>query len=284
MKRTIVLSMLGLMTLTALAQQENGKKEITSVSDIVNEQQKATTLNDTERHFSNVWGRKSYFNIGWVTGETMSPKNDVLTGEDATKQVSKMKRDIGASITLGRNWAMHKKPIANMVEINLDIQGDLIYNRYKQQNGGFYNSSVKDVSKYYMPWNLEDHKFQLGLGLGPSVTVAPFTTLDVEGLHFMKFNVYYHLGYQISASLMKGDESKDLAGAENKDFNDTFKGGYGHGLTNSIGFGLSWKVIGLGYEYTYSKANFRPFESGKFVKEAGKFGISTNRLFIQFRF
>ena len=141
-----------------------------------------------------------------------------------------------------------------------------------------------------MPWNLEHHKLQLGYAMGPSVTVAPFTSLDVEALHFMKLNIYYHIGYQFSAFLMKCNENADMADKadanyqkRHNDFKDAFKGGYGHGITSTFGFGLSWKAIGLGYEYSSSRSNVKPFGSN-FRGEASKFKVGTNRLFLQYRF
>ena len=282
MKKTIVSLVFGMLATVAQAQG------ITTVEDIMNEQQKVTNLNAKEEHFRQVWARKHYFNLGYVTGEMMSPKENILTGVDNPKYVSNKSSNWGLSLMMGNNIGLHKKPIANTVKINLDIAFDLTLCHYAAQDNGTYDSSKKTSSDslFLMPWNPENYKLQVGLGLGPSVTVAPFTALNNQELHFIKLNIYYHIGYQLSGLLQCIEDNADMGkdtDAHNKFYEKQNNLAYGHGLTSVFGFNLSWKAIGIGYEYCSSTARFKPVDS-KFDNTTSKFDIGTNRLYIQIRY
>ena len=290
MKKFIVLSLLGMMAMTGVAQN--------SVADIAREHGDLTDQKETERHFERVWKRNSYFNLIYTTGETLSPKDDIITSADDPagnpEYVQKMKSNWGAGFKFGGNIGLHQ-PIANILRFNIDVAGGVFYSHFAKENGGKYNSFKDGANaKFYIPWNLKKNKFQAGIEVGPSITVAPFTALNAEELHYLKLNLYYHLGFSGSVLLMSSNKGGDLGlngtdDTTNREklankFDDSTKGSWGLGLSNTFGFSLSWKVIGLGYEYCRTDFNYKPLSTSNFNDNDNKFKVGTNRIFIQFRY
>ena len=72
-----------------------------------------------------------------------------------------------------------------------------------------YDSSDKNGDYYKTPWNLEKVEANIGLGIGPSYTVAPFVALHNEQLDYIKVNVYWHIGFGGSFIFMSNDKDKD---------------------------------------------------------------------------
>ncbi len=314
MKKRTILLLACLFALSAHAQIEHkddhipdldlseDSMEVTTLQDIVKQQQKVSSTHDTERHFLEVWDRRSYFNFTF-NSTTLSPKGTIPSGvENGT--VRDMKTDWGASIQYGRNYRLHKMPISNILQFYFDFTGiDLNVNHYKAEgNGrGIYDSrqtiEVKDGYKtntyYYYPWNMEKYEFNFGMSLGPSLTLAPFTSTSSRGLHYLKFNFYYHIGYHISFLYSPNDQDADLNEAKEKsdpnykgkdEMADNLKMQWGHGLINSFGVNVSWKVIGIGYEYRSASLKYKAMNTSTFGKDKYDFKASTNRVYLQLRF
>ena len=124
------------------------------------------------------------------------------------------------------------------------------------------------------------------MALGPSLTIAPFNHTRARGLHYLKLNAYYHIGYGVSFMFMKNNEDVDQNQSSDSDhanMKDNLKLMWGHGLTNSFGISLSWKVIGVGYEHRSSTMKYKSMNTKDFEDATYKFNSSTNRVFIQFR-
>ncbi|MBO6099096.1 MAG: hypothetical protein J6P01_03020, partial [Prevotella sp.] len=261
-----------------------------SVSDIIKMQQEVTKRNQSESHFRSVWSRKGYLNISYNTS-TLSPKDAVPTGVAYNGgKAPEYKSNWGASIQLGRSYALHKRPISNILQFNIDYTYiDLNVNHFKAEGDGtnLYDSSNKSGEKYYTPWNLEKYDINYGMAVGPSVTVAPFTYTKYAGLHHMKFNVYFHIGYHVGLLYMVNDENADVNQDKDDDdykrMKDNLKMDLGHGLTTSFGFSLTWKTIGVGYEHRSGSLKYKSLSTDDFGKDSYKFKSSTNRVFVQFR-
>lgn len=272
--------------------------EVTTINDIINVQQELTSFNATGKHFEQVWGYRGYFNFSYNTA-TLSPKDRISTGVSLNGGiVPEFKSDWGASIQLGRSYRLHKKPIANVAQFNIDYTGiDLNVNHYKAEEGtGLYDSSNKkqgptDGNKtteyYYIPWNLEKFEANYGMTLGPSLTLAPFTYIDVPALHHLKFNVFYHIGYHVSVLYMPNDEKADInTDTKSDDFElmaDNLKLEWGHGLISSFGVNMTWKAIGVGYEHRTGKLQYQSMTTSDFGKDKYDFNTTTNRVYIQIR-
>lgn len=269
--------------------------EVVSIQDIINEQQQVTAHNMAENHFTDVWSRKSYNNLSFCTTK-FTPDGEIRSGlgnDELTKFSSKW----GVSFQSGRSYRLHPNPIANIVQFYCDYTWiDATVNYFeKESKGDFaYDSSLQsdDEGHYFMPWNLKKYELGFGMSLGPSITVCPFNYLDVQQLHYLKVNLYYHIGYHASAFLILDDDSADKNqdtnnstddGKRHKQLKDNQKGGWGHGMMSSIGFSITWKGIGFGYEHLSSKLKYKPLSSSDFGSKEDKFSVSRNRVFIQFR-
>ena len=296
MNKRKILLMASLFALSAFAQNEyeddrmsnidwsEDSTEVTTIKDIIKQQQKVTTNNATEKHYSDVWGRRSYFNFSY-NSETLSPKGSVPTGLGDVKD---MNNDWGLSIQFGHNYRLHRNPISNILQFCIDYTFiDLSANHFKTT--GQYSSKTKDAStssKYYFPWNIEKYDFNFGMSLGPSITLAPFTSNENRALHFLKFNLYYHIGYHISMLYAPTEDSADKQDGTNKGMeaiSDAVKMQWGHGLTHSIGFNISWKFIGLGYEYRHGSLDYKAVDTSTFGSDKNEFTSSVNRFYIQIR-
>lgn len=284
-----------------------------SIDEIINMQQAVTETNLSGKHFEQVWGRKSFLNINYNTStldpkETTFPKNSgrdnipyVETGGSSVPnggRAPKYESDWGASLVYGRNYNLHKKPIVNILFINLDYTPlDLNANHYKALNNGvnIYNSddtyalngkSTSQSGTYnYVPWNYEKYEFNYGMTLGPSLTIAPFTYTNIKALHFIKVNAYYHIGYHVSLLLMKNSDRGDMAerGANKNKVANSAKLEFGHGLIQSFGFNVSWKSIGVGYEVRTGGLKYLSIDSENFGKTQYKFDALTSRVYLQIR-
>ena len=305
MKKKLTLSIACLFSMFAFGQitgeqapqsNVNGNE---SVSDIIKMQQEVTKRNQSESHFRSVWSRKGYLNVSYNT-TTLSPKDDVPTGVAYNGgKAPEYKSNWGASIQLGRSYALHKRPISNILQFNIDYTYiDLGVNHFKAENDGhnIYDSAAKLTvgnknDCFYTPWNLEKYDINYGMAVGPSVTVAPFTYTKYAGLHHLKFNVYFHVGYHVGLLYMVSDEKADVnqEGTANYDetrhnkMKDYLKMDLGHGFTTSFGFSLTWKAIGVGYEHRSGSLKYKSLSTDDFGNEAYKFKSSTNRVFVQFR-
>ena len=281
---------------TATAQRPD-TVEITTIDDIIREQQENATRNSTTRHYAQVWGRRSYFNISFCNS-ALNPKEDIATGI-GTDLVEKVRSNWGASITYGRSYRLHKRPIGNILQFYIDYTGiDLNVSHYAIGGDGknVYDSSKQWPSTdedgntenhYYIPWNLEKYEGSFGMTLGPSLTVAPFTSLPNQNAHFLKFNIYYHLGYQASVIYMINEKDADVNQTKNsngyKDMKDNLKMLWGHGLLSTFGFSITWKTIGIGYEYRLAHNKYKSVSPSDFGDSSYKLNTSSNRIFLSLR-
>ena len=312
MKRNILLLFAAVTSaVTAFAQVENENSrwsnidwkedstEIVTIDDIIKEQQDVTSRNTREMHFADVWGRRSYFNIAYNKGVWLTAKeqNTVKTGypDIAGGYFNKELATWSFALQKGRNYVLHKKPIANTVQICIDYTGlDLTASHYPGAAGKtLYDSSTsKKFSEtdknghaktyFYIPWNLEKYEASYGMSLGPSLTIAPFNYINFDGIHYMKFNIYYHWGYQASVLYMLNNKDAD-ANTSSSDMDENLKLLWGHGMYTAFGMNLSWKILGVGFETRTSATTYQPLNTSDFFTTKSGFTSKYTRFYIQFR-
>ena len=303
MKKLLILSMISLFGIDAIGQNvteldrqanidwSEDSTEIMTVEDIVKTQQGLTSNQFEESHFKDVWSRKGYLNLSYNT-TTLKPDETISTGVPSVNGgiVPELKSKWGVSLQLGRNYKLHKKPIANILQFYIDYQYiDLNLNFFEQEGNGLYDTSQRlpsDSKKFYIPWNLKKYEVYYGIALGPSVTVAPCNPMSSKGLHYRQFNMWYNIGYHASLLLMKNDEDADInkGGYSNEDkVREGIKMNLGHGLTSAFGFSLTWKFIGIGYEYRSASLKYQSLDKDTYGDDKYKFKSSTSRVFLQFR-
>lgn len=326
-----------LFSMTAFAQTENGTgieddidwqedtTEIVTINDIIRDEMAVAAQKYNDNHIEDVWGRRSYLNLSYNSA-TLKADQTINTGVN-NGVVDEFKSDWGFSMTWGRSYRLHKPAISNIVQFNMDYTWtDLSINHFKAVGDGKniydsrkkYNSNTGNIvpvakdgsvntgtlefrdAKFYLPWNVEKYEVSYGMSIGPSVTVAPFTALSNKDLHYLKFNMYFHIGYQASLIAMKYNADADVnqpsLGTNNPDLADNYykelhegmkdesKHSWGHGLTTTFGLNLSWKFIGLGYEHYAGSVKYVPLVTSEFGDNKYKIKKSYSRVFIQFRF
>ena len=338
MKRKFIILSACLFATSAFAQIEEAKEvdnidwqedtaEIVSIADIMRDEQEVTMRKNVKKHYNDVWKRRSFFNVSY-SKNTLTPKDEIHTGVNETELVPELKSDWGFALTRGRNYSLHKTPIANVAQFNIDITLiDLNVNHFKAEgdknlydsrhkfkekdgpngswvgwnssnpgsDGSYYNSSTFKKAMNYTPWKIEKYEGNVCMSLGPSLTLAPFTYINVPALHYIQMNFYYHIGYQLSAIMMKNDSDLDvnqpdqISPKENEKeqqeaLGDHLVFDYGHGMTSTFGFSLWWKFIGVGFESRKSTLEYQSFSESDFGDNKYKFESAISRVYLQFRF
>lgn len=309
MKKKLTLLVVCLFALSASGQDVNEQDmlqnviwnedstEVTTINDIIGMQQDVTNKNFKERHYQDVWSRKGYLNVSYNSA-TLTPDQSIRSGVE-DQLVPEMKSNWGVSLQVGRSYALHKTPIANMLQFNIDYTYiDLNANHFNIEGDGknLYDSNAKLTydgrdDYYFTPWNLEKYEFNYGMAVGPSIFLAPFTSLNAPAAHHIKLNLYYHIGYHASLLWMQNNEDADANQGKEEDDNkgrheqmkENTKMDWGHGLIQSFGFSVTWKFIGIGYEHRSAGIKYQSVSTGDFGKDKYKFKSSTNRIFIQFK-
>lgn len=324
MKRKFIILTACLFATSAFAQIESENKEadnidwqedtteIVTIADIIRDEQEVTMRKTIQKHYDDVWSRRTYLNLSTTTAK-LTPKDDIYTGVDPTSKISEFKSDWGASLTWGRSYRLHKPAIANVAQINLDYTWiDLSVNHFKAEgdknlydsrhkfnpetgpNGSWIPQTSADFkkAKFYTPWNLEKYKADFGMNIGPSVTFSPFTYVDIRPLHYIQLNIFYHIGYHASILYMKNDDKYDANQKGETDYDKDLQESlgdhaaldFGHGMTSSFGLSLSWKFIGIGFENRKSTLEYKSLSESDFGKDKYKFKSALNRIYLQFRF
>lgn len=260
--------------------------QVVMISDIIERQELVSQRTNTDTHFRSVWSRNAFFNIGYTYSGSLTPQQQILSGLKEGDYLGKMDSDWGINFTLGNNYKLHRKAIANVVQFNLDWTFlNLNANHYKRANGDkLYDSSLKDGKKnYYFPWNLDKYEVNFSWTLGPSVTLAPFTYINSPALHYLKFNVYYHIGYEASVIVLSKDSDGEFDKNSEHDIAHNMKWQWGSGFTNTFGFNMSWKAIGLGLEWRNANVkNYKSIDSS-FGDAKSHFKSSQSRVYLTIR-
>lgn len=284
-------------SLAFVGRQMVDSTKIESIEDIINEKEYQTTHANLIKHFDKVWKRRSYFNLAF-NFSTLYPKGDIDRGDG--NLMPNRKSDWGVSLLWGRNYRLHKKPIVNMIQFYIDFAPvDLCFSHYKigDEGSNLYNSMREwqtepdirgNVSEYhYLPFDLEKFEGSYGLSVGPSVTILPFRYVGSNGLHFLKLNVYFRVGYQATILYMANEQladvNKDYSSYEYNAMSNNLKMAWGHGLMSNFGVSLTWKGIGVGYEHRVANNKFLPISTRDFGDRSYNFKTSTDRIFISFR-
>lgn len=168
--------------------------------------------------------RKKYVNLSFSTIE--------MTQDDSPT----LKSNYGAAFTVGRTYFVHKKPIANMIRFGIDATWfDINYGNYKvEYRYGEHEKYDSEFSSF--------HQAEIGMQVGPSITVNPISKLNIHG--------YFRYAPSFSA-LYDGD---------------TFRGGYASYFVG--GGAVSYGVIGLGIEARFGACKYKTFGGGDSGDEA----------------
>lgn len=228
-----------------------------------------------------IFGRNKSFNIAWV-------HQDLKSGD------VKWKSSEGVAMFFGTTYMLHKNPVADMIKFGIDANWtDINFVKYPK------HISVAEDFDYDYDYGFDDaledvelkdlgvYQLDLGIGVGPSVTIAPFANFSNQ-LPYLKAQVYFH--YIPSYSLLLISE------------NDETK--LNHGFCNffSVGARFSWKLLSVGFETRFGSAKYKmaefnddldydydddyDFSMGDIIKSGGKqkFSTMSTRLYVGLRF
>lgn len=199
------------------------------------------------------WNRKKCWNIGYSV-PTLERRDGTFMDWEA---------DYAVSVKNVRSLYFHKKPLGGMVKIGLDYSLlDFTYSKLQLKHiegvaAGEDTSLPSDPSAPSAPsvsdgfdeivsedpsgsvlgllgFNLGMHKLDQTFSVGPRITVNPIDHLMV--------GVYFHGGFTMSGIIE----------------NDNFSYGFGHTLAS--GLCVSYKVIGVGFEYLWGKVKYNQID------------------------
>lgn len=283
MKKILYITILaGLFAVPSMAQNTENKlnNELQNKINILEEENKRL---ESDALNNKIWNdRAKYFNISYV--------KQSLSIEDAN---CTWNNKIGAALTWGRTYYLHKKPILGMIKFGIDWSFiDINFSMYEDKFGvlngeGYYNEGnyynpneeYPEQSPSYGPNYEEDYEKEeaikmyqadFGMQFGPSITINP--------INHLKLNGYFRVSPSYSI-LYDGEE---------------VNGSYGTFF--SVGGAISYKAISLGIEGRWGKAKYKLseyneeeesngyYEEKEYTEATPKFKIGSTRLYISFRF
>lgn len=208
--------------------------------------------------------RKKFFNISYVSdkikptdgsldlGDIMDETSGIVDGKNEG-----LKNNWGLSITRGRTYMLHKKPIARLLSIGLDVSFcDLTYSNYTMEGMDWGDGSEDYDETYGSSESVDMHKAEYAFLVGPSITITPGKSLTVAA----------YARYAPSFSCIYVDNS--------------FYGNYA--TVFNVGASLTWKKIGVGIEARMGSCKYKNFAGGDDFM-ASKLKTSGFRAFLQFR-
>lgn len=158
-----------------------------------------------------IWSNRTYFNIAYG-----------MLSLDRGDGQGKLNSNFAFSISRGKTYYLHKKPLFGMLKFGLDWTFfDIAVAQY--DNGESFRE--KDNNDIY--------KGEVSMQFGPSITVNP--------VDFLKLNLYFR--YDPTYSMMFNTDGNE------------FKGNYASYF--NTGLAASYKVISLGVEYRWGSTSYK---------------------------
>lgn len=210
MKKFFVSFLLAVFATGAYAQENQSRLD--SLQQVVSAL--SSRVEDTQKAELNraVWkDRAKYFNLGYVK-QTLADRT--YGGE--------LKSDFGASLSWGKTYYLHRKPLFGMLKFGLDWSWmDINYAK-------FLLDAFDGETGEPLPSDV--HQAEIGMQFGPSLTVNPVHRLKVGG--------YFRV--TPSYSLLYMDETV-----------------HHHYVTFcNAGCTLAWKVVSVGVEWRWGTASY----------------------------
>ena len=225
---TVILTGQSIFAQEADSEVQSSQRE-DSLLQVVNELSDRVQKTEDAARNERIWKKRAkYFNIGYITNQTLTDKVDAE---------AEWKSDFCVSLPFGKTYYLHKKPLLNMIKFGIDATWfELSYAKYSEPDvfaeGGSYTRAYNDYSSGYDDYYEEDfdlgiHQIDASMHVGPSVTVNPVGDLKVAA--------YFH--YVPTYSMVVIDDS------------------FGHGYVSNFAFGASvaYKAISVGIEHRWAK-------------------------------
>jgi hypothetical protein len=216
-------------------------------------------VNAQEDNYKAIWAHsKKAISIGWVD-------QDFAT---ETSSVSHSK--FGVMFRNERTFPIPSKPIGGVLKFGIDVNlPDLTVAKYnsndENRTEGWNSTDYDSPLGNYGTWTLT-----AGVGIGPSVTVAPLAHISGYGRYLMA-KIYFH--YKPSASALLVDEDGDLD-AE-------------YAFCNMFDFGgkIMFRRISIGVEGHWGNGKFKPIvKDDNYESEKTKYKFASTRLYMSYNF
>lgn len=180
---------------------------------------------EQEKLYEKKWKSKAKFlHIGYVTDQT-------LTGD-----MVKLNSKFGVSLTTGRTYWLHKKPLWGMIKFGLDLSfSDINFVMYKDEFNFVSEEDVEEEDEEEFLADLGSLQLEYGVRVGPSLTINPVGELKVNG--------YFH--FVPSFSMLKLDEEFY----------------YNYASFFTAGGSIGYKSFSVGAEWRWAKAKYDGFNA-----------------------
>lgn len=188
----------------------------------------------------NAWNRKKYLNIGYVMQN--------IDGGD-----SQLKSDMGLSLSWGKQYYLHSKPLAKMIKFGLDWSWvDLNYASFSSEALNYDDEPVSIGLK----------QIEYAMQVGPSITINPY--------HDIKISAYFRVSPSFSLQLSKGDGT-DI--------------GYNYVTFMNAGASFAWRILSVGVEYRWGNTKYKSIDFGNLaITQSDKLKVGTTRIYFGLRF
>lgn len=208
-----------------------------------------------EDYDASIWTKNKGINIGFVTHQS-------LVNTDALSDF-RYDSTFGINFSTGTTyfWPRSKGWAGNRIKVGLNVQWfEVTYVRYKKfpkiagvqldedliqgefpEFGPSYDGEDDEDGGFSLD-NIGNHQLNLGVAIGPAVSVAPFAHMSNQ-LRFLRVNLFGHFSPSASAIIMKnmeGDTEASWAFTPAGDF----------------GFDIQWKNFTLGLKGRWATAKY----------------------------
>ena len=204
------------------------------------------------------WSRRKAFTVGY------SHPSLSFEGE-------KLSSNYGAFFSLQNTYLLHKKPLLGMIRFGLDATWcDINYYNHGNGSGVNIDGDFEDDGELYDA-DLGIHQVEIGMGIGPSVNIAPFCSKKNK-LKYLRASVYCHVKPSLSMIMMSGDDDSSLYG--------------GVPIFVNYGIKFSYRMLGIGIEGRTGSTNYNCWASDNEESDGGKMKFKTNsfRAYISLNF
>lgn len=195
-----------------------------------------------------VWTCTSYLNLGYTLDQKLNIAGTTFG------YTSKW----GASVQVGNSYMLPRSAILGMLKIGLDAT-------WFDLSGVQYGNSYNDF-----------YHITAGMGIGASLHVAPLARMS-EGLRPLRVEGYCRFVPSYSLLLTKykssGEEDDDRSGSE-------YNGRGAFVPVVSVGVGIDYRAIGIGYEYRFGNARYKNQVEGG---PKTKYDMTSSRIYISWR-
>jgi hypothetical protein len=259
MKRIITFAVAVVSTIASFAQTDVDSTAVAQASRL---QDQAAQLQDDSRQAA-IWGRARYTNIGYAITD--------FANEDESPSRCKW----SFFITKGACYNFPSHALGGVVKFGVDARWfDVQLSKLKSFDQSEWSSVIDRTGGYDDEYSLPDiggYFLTLGVGIGPRVTVAPFSSLDSKA-RFLKASLYFHYRPTLAAYFKSENDESDAA----------------CGFCNMMDFGgsISYRAVAIGIEGSWGSGKLKSLdfddEGDSSVKIKRK--LASTRLYISIAF